>query len=503
MAGFSQPHINFRFIFKEDFMSHSQSIQLKRSHLALAVTLACVSSSAFSAGMDRSRQDIKAFFNEGTYAEATVITVKTDISGYQNDATATDMSTGTPEIHKVASSDDKDYVKGDKIENITKDPYTFVRYGVKADVNDNVSVGIFYDEPWGANVSHQQGKGKSNFVSDPNQKVLVSDANSNDLQTDIIADMKDVNPHVTQEDYIANTNVSVHTQTWTGLVGYKKNGFQVYGGPVLQKAKAELHLRGNAYGPLTGYDAIANSDTAMGWAAGVAYSKPEIKLNAALTYHSSIEHELPMSERIPILKDYKILGDDNFKFDGYAKAKLGLTDLPTEDTLKKMKVKTPESININLQSGLSAKHQLLGMLDVRWVPWSKMELVPPSYNTITKMNKGDEKEGLPILSYDKDQWTVEAGIAKRFNDKLAGSLQVGWDSGAGDPVSSLGPVNGYYSVGGGLKYNVTPEWALSAGAKYLMFGDATAELPNGKVVGKFEDNDGFVAGVKVSYQSVD
>ena len=72
---------------------------------------------------------------------------------------------------------------------------------------------------------------------------------------------------------------------------------------------------------------------------------------------------------------------------------------------------------------------------------------------------------------------------------------------AGDPASSLGPVEGYYSIGGGVKYNVTPEWAVSVGGKYLKFGDATAQLPNGYTVGKFEDNDGYIAGVKVSYQS--
>ncbi len=461
----------------QPFLSH-----INHSKLAIAIALACASSTAFSAGMDRSRQDIKAFFNEGTYAEATVVTVATDISGYDNAATA---KVGANDVKVGSSETAAGYVKGDKIENITDDPYTFIRYGVKADVNDNISVGIFYDEPWGANVAYQ---GKNNFVSkSKNQHTKV--------RKGVVLPMEDVNAHVKEPDYIANTNVSLHTQTWTGLVGYKKNGFQVFGGPVLQKAKAELHLRGNAYGPLTGYDSVANSDTAMGWAAGFAYSKPEIKLNAALTYHSSIEHELPIAETVPLLNTP--LRPAIAFLTGEKAENL------TEYTTKDMKVKTPESVNINLQSGLSAKHQLLGMLDVRWVPWSKMELVPPSYNTITKAKTGKDTDGLPILSYDKDQWTIEAGLAKRFNDKLAGSLQIGWDSGAGDPVSSLGPVNGYYSVGGGVKYNVTPEWALSAGAKYLMFGDATAELPDGSVVGKFEDNDGFVAGVKVSYQSVD
>ncbi len=452
------------------------------SRLTLAITLVGTSTLAFSAGLDRSRQDIKAFFQEGTYAEATFVSVNPSISGHDNAA-------------EGGVSDDAGYVKGNEVTNITKDPYNFVRYGVKTDVNDNISVGILYDEPWGANVSYQ---GKNNFVSDTKQKVKVKDGLP-------ALDMTMVNPNTNlangeNNEYIANTNVNLHTQTWTGLVGVKKDGFQAYGGPVLQKAKAKLQLRGNAFGPMTGYDAVAGSDNAVGWAAGVSYSKPEIKMNAAVTYHSPIEHEIPIAESIPLLSDKGLGGLTKGMVAG---ANNTTPDKVSENTLKKITVKTPESVNINLQSGLSEKYQLLGMLDARWVPWSKMNLTPPAYNSVSKLNPGSEKDGLPILSYDKDQYTVEAGLAKRFTDKVAGSVQLGWDSGTGKDASALGPVNGYYSVGGGVKYNVTPEWALSAGAKYLKFGDATAKLPTGDVVGKFEDNDGFVAGVKVSYQSED
>ena len=58
----------------------------------------------------------------------------------------------------------------------------------------------------------------------------------------------------------------------------------------------------------------------------------------------------------------------------------------------------------------------------------------------------------------------------------------------------------YYSVGLGAKYNVTPEWAVSAGGKYLWFGDAKGQLPTQKLVGDFQDNDGYILGMKLSYQ---
>ena len=115
----------------------------------------------------------------------------------------------------------------------------------------------------------------------------------------------------------------------------------------------------------------------------------------------------------------------------------------------------PESYNLDFQTGLSAKHRLLGTAKVRYVPWSDFTIEPPTYKETTG--------GLAIASYSKDQWGVELGLAKQVNDKLAVSGNVGWDSGAGNPVTTLDPIEGYYSVGLGAKYNITPEWALSAG----------------------------------------
>lgn len=460
------------------------------SKLTLALLALPAASLTHAAGLDRSGQDIKGFFNDGTYAEVDFAYLKTDISGHDN---AGSMKNG--QSLGITKTEDE-YVKGASTGNMTKDAYTFMRYGVKTDINENLSIGVFYDEPWGAEVEYE---GSSAFVSDPD-RILIADPDN------LLLTPKegDVNPSTKESDYDKHTNVSVHTESWTGLLGYKSEGFQVYGGPVLQKAKAEVHLRGNAYGPLTGYDANVNGDTAYGWVAGVGYSIPEIALKANLTYRSEIEHKAPIAETVPLLGT----GLKNTALD-----KLGI---PRDSELANnigphattnTKVTTPESVNFNFETGLSEKYQLLGTLDVRWVPWKDFSIVPPLYNAYSKAAEKEdipvaEREGLPLLSYDKDQWKVDVGLAKRFNEKLAGSVVVGWDSGAGDPTSSLGTIDGYYSIGGGLKYNVTPEWAISAGGKYMKFGDATGQLPNGSIVSKFKDNDGYVLGAKISYQSL-
>jgi len=284
------------------------------------------------------------------------------------------------------------------------------------------------------------------------------------------------------------TNVEVRTENITGILGAKlgqNKNFQVYGGPVAQRVEADVRLRGQAYSAADGYTTHISADQDYGYIAGVAYSKPEIALKAALTYRSEIDHTMDISETYPVagaLARNPAAANQN-----------GVVE-----------VTTPESVNFDFQTGINPT--TLATAKVRWVPWSDFAITPPLYNGVSKNllslgAPGIPPEGLDLISYDDDQWQVELGLAKRVAPALAVSGTVGWDSGAGNPVSSLGPIEGYYSAGLGAKYNVTENWAVSAGGKYLWFGDAEGQIPSKTIVSDFESNDGFVLGVKVSYQA--
>ena len=338
--------------------------------LTLAIAALSVASMGHAAGLDRSGQEIKGFFNPGTYAEVDFAYIDTEVSVYDNAGAI--RTSPTTEIRNGITSTEDAYEKGVSTGNATPDAYTFMRYGVKADVNENISIGVFYDEPFGAEVEYS---GDNTFVSKAGKPTIADSSTGTSVPNEVI------NSSVLDPNYNKNTKVSVHTESWTGLLGYKSNGFQVYGGPVIQKAKADVHLRGQAYGPLTGYDANVNTDTDYGWVAGVAYSKPEIALKAALTYRSEIEHNTAINERVPLL---------NSPLKGIALRKLGIDpnselgqsigEYATTDA----SVTTPESVNLNIETGLSQKYQLLGTLDVRWVPWSDFSIVPPLYNAYSK-----------------------------------------------------------------------------------------------------------------------
>ncbi len=502
--------------------------------LTVAIAAFSVAGAASAAGLDRSGQDVTAFFQDGLYAEAVYTYVDADVSGR-------DSANENPNV--------SDYEEGEKTGDIAE-YYDFFRYGVKADINDTFSVGIIYDEPFGAAAEYTDG----NFVSrgDINnsiQELTEGAFNASTLQPtidnltggaqDAAAEAQRLgqlaatatDPQQAQElaaqaqaqgqaarqlgeqatalgtvGAIAraeagsageNTNVEVRSNNLTAMLGAKfgpQKEFQVYGGPVAQRIKSETKLRGLAYGPATGYTSNNNPDTDYGWIAGLSYSKPEIALKAALTYRSEIDHKFDTFETYPLVG---IIAEQTALRAGASAEAAAARGANAATQRSRTEITTPESVNFDFQTGINPT--TLATAKVRWVPWGDFKITPPLYNEVSKRSFGPD--GLNIVEYEDDQWQVELGLAKRLAPELAVSGTVGWDSGAGDPTTSLGPIEGYYSVGLGAKYNVTKEWAVSAGGKYLWFGDAEGQLPTGKVVVDAEDNDGYIVGVKLSYQA--
>lgn len=453
--------------------------------LTVAVAALSVASVASAAGLDRSGQDINAFLQDGLYAEASYTYIDGDVTG---------RDASDNKINDIAES------------------YDFFRYGVKADIDDTFSIGVLYDEPFGAAADYV---GENNFVTNSSADALIQGFTQNPNLTENLVDENITNLQnalvpgnpggLTPEQLqaaqgqlislqaaknLANTagqatQVEVRSENLTGILGAKLGAnkeFQVYGGPVIQQVRADVKLRGTAYSSASGYTAHIGNDQDYGWLAGVSYSKPEIALKAALTYRSEIEHDADASELFPIAT---------------AAGAVSGVALPTTRN-GKIDITTPESVNFDFQTGINPT--TLATAKVRWVPWSDFAIVPSLYNDVSKIATQDD-DGLPLVSYDDDQWQVELGLAKRLAPALAVSGTIGWDSGAGDPVTSLGPIEGYYSAGLGAKYNVTENWAVSAGGKYLWFGDAEGKTPTQNIVSNFEDNDGYVVGVKVSYQA--
>nr|WP_313062790.1 outer membrane protein transport protein [Moraxella sp. CTOTU49097] len=479
-------------------------MSFKISSLALAVATLSTVSIANAAGLDRSTQPSWAFTEEGTFAYVEHIAIDPTIEGKDN---------------KNVATTDANFTAGRNVPDMADD-YQFLNFGAKADVNDTVSIGAFFDQPWAADVEFS---GDNNFVGTPTAIIASNTATVYSGATQLL---QAINPNATavtsaadytnavntvqntinylnsvgqttqataladgltalqtgaaKASFVNNnlsqvtgaTNVSISSQNFTGLLAVKlgeKKNIQIYGGPTIQRLEGDVHLRGNAYGAASGYDASIARNTDYGWMAGIAYLKPEIALKAALTYRSEIDHDVTMTENLPAL---------------------GAIGVSNEITIT-----TPKSVNLDFQTGINPTTLLTAK--ARWVPWSDFAIKPKIFNAAAiASGNGD----LNLVDYSKDAWTAEVGLGKKLSPQLAISGAVGYDSGAGNPITSLGPVEGNWNVGLGAKYNLTPEWAVSGGVKYLMFGDAKANLPDGSIVGDFKDNDGWVYGVRLSYQ---
>jgi len=184
---------------------------------------------------------------------------------------------------------------------------------------------------------------------------------------------------------------------------------------------------GKPYGTLR-----LNDDSAFGYRFGAAYEIPEYALRVSLLYRSKVKHEA-----------------DEGSFD---LGDLGTTLLPAKGygTL-------PQSLKLYAQTGVAPGWLVYG--SVKWTDWSVLDAL--NY-TITGIG------ALQDVYNWSDGWTVQAGVAHVFNDKLTGTVNLTWDKGV--------------STGADI---YTDTWTLGAGIQAkvgpgdLRFGGAVSYLTSG------------------------
>jgi len=325
--------------------------------------------------------------------------------------------------------------------------YAFPSAALKFQLTDHFSIGFLYDHPFGADAGYP---------------------------------IKDY-PAYTQGTEKSESEVV--TQSLSTILGYQPNEhFNVYAGPVLQTTKGNSRLRGAGYNWIK-YDMNAPETDGVGWLAGFAYSIPEIALQAAVTYRSEIDHDIDMTESVQILNP--------------TNPALGYVNLGT--TTLESTVTTPQSVNIDLQSGIM--QDTVAFANFRWVEWSKFRISPERLAQLTTQLTG---KAVDLAAYSDDQYAANIGIGRKFNTHWSGSVSLGWDSGAGNPVTTLGPTEGYWSIGLGAKYAPAPNYDISLGLKYFMLGDAKAQsgfdFGTDNYDAIYKDNDAWGYGLKIGYR---
>ncbi len=503
---------------------------MKLKYLSTAMILATLpATGAFAAALDRSGQSMSAFLQPGNYFEAGLSVLDPTVKGQE--------AGKTPAPH-------------DKIADMADD-YYFPTAALKLQFNDMFSFGLLYDQPFGAAATYS---GNNIFVANGTDKafspaleaVIMSQARPTfdaltaeqrvgaalkaqgvDLTTPAgqaiyagtLAKYKTPDASVensvvkstidagvlaavngqyraridqadkTVQGATGNTHVDVDTESLSMVFGLSPiKNVTLYAGPVYQTVRGDVNLRGTAYSVYNGYDLHIKNTEGWGWLAGAAYQIPEIALKASVTYRSKIDHDIKNADE----KGYEAIG----------------ALYPTEVAAIKngsgtTTITTPQSVNIDLQSGIMAN--TVAFANIRWVNWKDITIQPLKFGQVSKLATASTGgKGFNLVEYADDQYSVTAGIGRKLNDKWAGNVAVGWDSGAGNPVTTLGPTEGYWNLGLGVQYSPTPATFIAGGVKYFWLGDAKAQSGSDAgtdaYLAEFKDNYAMAYGLKIGYR---
>lgn len=411
---------------------------MKLTALRSAILLSLIpTTSVFAAGLDRSGQSIAAFLQPGNYFEAGISVLDPEVKG-------------------------KD-TSGNQTGDMASD-YYFPHAALKIQATDHFSVGLIYDQPFGADAEYS---GNSTFVE--NRPV----------------------------PFQGGTSVTVDTQNLNLLFGYQPNeNWNLYAGAVYQTVDGTVLLRGTTYSVFNGYDFRTGEDESVGWLAGIAYQIPEIALKASVTYRSEIEHEMNASENFGAAGYISIPGAPG------QSAQLNQLMTALNASSGETKLTTPQSVNIDFQTGIMAN--TVAFANLRWVDWSNFKVQPYNFAKLSKVvgqNPTINKpNGFNLIDYKEDQISATVGVGRKFNERWGGNVSVGWDSGAGNPVTTLGPTEGFWSVGTGVRFSPAENYFIGAGVKYFWLGDADAVTGAHSNAGKFTNNDAIAYGLNIGYK---
>ena len=430
---------------------------MKLKHLSTAIILATLpATGVFAAALDRSGQSISAFLQPGNYFEAGISVLDPNVSGKVRNGY-------TPHAALPASSA---RLQNTSVGEMAGD-YYFPSAALKLQVTDNFSFGLIYDQPFGAEAEYSTGTQKTTALPGPLAPLGNQGLFHNGTE---------------------GTSVEVKSQSISMLFGYQPTeNFNFYAGPVYQTIKGDVQLRGLAYGgnaTFGGYNASIKETGDIGWLAGAAFQIPDIALKASVTYRSEIEHSVNVKE--------------SFNSAGLL---AGLNAAPSLNT----DITTPQSVNLDFQTGIMAN--TVAFANVRWVDWSSFSIQPYKFGLASKsaaIQAQTGKSEFDLVAYTDDQISATVGVGRKLNDQWAGNVSVGWDSGAGNPVTTLGPTEGYWNVGLGAQFSPTPQTFIAGGVKYFWLGDAKAQAASqfdtANYVADFESNYAIAYGLKLGYR---
>lgn len=297
-------------------------------------------------------------------------------------------------------------------ENLMPD-YLVTQAAIKLQLHPHISVALLYDQPFGAEVGYALYQ-----------------------------------PNTQQKTRLESTYLDLQTESLSFLLGFQPSvTWNFFTGLNYQTLEGQINLDGKAFSVFDGYQATIKEDHAVGAIAGISYQIPEYALKSTLTYRSKIRYQPMIEESI---------------------ANQTLAFSPESAN----HIETPQSVNLDFQMGIMPKTLLYG--SVRWVDWSNFSVQPTQFDAVTQAILAllQMKQDLNLIDYQHDQWSGTVGLAWQISDQWAMSADAGWDSGTGNPASTLGPIDSLYKAGLNARYQLNPKTFVVVGMKYLWLNPA-------------------------------
>ena len=267
-------------------------------------------------------------------------------------------------------------------------------------------------------------------------------------------------------NYAPSGDVDINSTTF--MVAYNVNDNMSFLGGVTNNQLTT----GNVTTIKGSYNVTGSSST--GYVLGGAYSIPDIAFRAEVLYQ-------PKST-ISTTTDYDSTG-------GVYDAPPMNSDLDF-DGQRDTEVNRPQTLTINLQSGIAA--DTLIFASYHQAKWSDAKV---SIDGNTSYLAASVDPRIDETFDDSAKFTI--GLGRKFSDTLSGTLSYASEDGGGDRSTSLFTFsNGRQTLSAGLRYTID-NMDISAGISYSQLGDVTVDGGLGDIV--YENNTVTAMGVKIAF----
>lgn len=389
-----------------------------KKYLLTSAAMTIMASAAAAGGIDRSGQSIGLIFAEtgatGGYAQ---------------------LSFGN--VSPSANADFTLFGGAASGSSSPLDDYTQLGLGVKQQFNDQFSLSLIYDQPFGALVEYDEGL-----------------------------------PFVGGFADIESDGLTVLGRYEVG------NGFSVHGGIRAIRLEGEIFTAfDGGFNPAL---LEAESDYDFGTVVGVAYERPDIALRVALTYASAIDVDFSGTEStiLPVAGIPSPTGAVAFS-------------TPTDFTIE-----FPESVNLDIQSGVA--EDTLAFANIRWVGWGGFNLTTDGAGLV---GTGAPRGPSEYVNFDDDTVTYTIGIGRRLTDQLSVAASYTYEAEGDMPsTTALAPTTGLQSITISGSFDAGNGITIAGGITYGKPGDQTvtnAFIDGGEA--SFDDNEVVGIGLRVGY----